>query len=144
MDTFNPEKLPRGIEKTGNTYRVTVSVGGKPQRRSKVTTIDEALAWRDELDKQAAEMRTSRMHIRKGLKRSIGTLGDVSVGYMLTSNGHATPVARDPNWGIASRLKGSEIQYSARCWVDGKMRWGGMHANIEDARAARDKLKEPS
>ena len=136
-----PPGLPRGIEKSGKGFRVTVSVGGVPKRQSGFATLDTALAARDELDGEAKELRERKKHT--GML--VGTLDNVPAG-SLTNNGTVQVVGyygtrtRPTNWGINSKLVKGVVKYSARRWVKGKMRWGGMHDSIEAAIVARDAL----
>ena len=136
---------PRGIEKTGHGYRVTVSVGGVPKRRGTFETIEQATVVRDQLDIEAKFVREQR---RRGAKGSsgqshIGTLDEAAKRDMkLTESGGASREEEPPSrWGIESRLVRGEVKYAARRWVRGKMRWGGVHASLEEAIKARDALK---
>ena len=62
-----------------------------------------------------------------------------TLGIRLDSHDEEAPTTAS---GITTKLVRGEIRYSARKWVDGKMRWGGMHATFQEAVAARDALTQ--
>lgn len=146
-------KLPRGIERSGTAYRVTISIAGVPERRHRIPTLPEAITIRDELDARAKLVRTQR---RLGKAKTppvlVGTLMQASaVGASLASNGKGIVKGgkgmygygnnRPASWGIESRLVRDVVKYAVRVWVKGKMRWGGTFETLEEALAARDVLK---
>lgn len=134
----------RGIESSGTGYRVTISVGGVPKRLSGFETQMEAVAARDQLDSEARLVREMKgmAHKRKRAPPAVCSLERAStLGIRFDSQNEETPTTAS---GITTKLVRGEMRYSARKWVDGKMRWGGMHATLQDAVAARDALaKKP-
>lgn len=144
-------KLPRGIEKNHKTYRVTVSVGGVPVRRTGFPTVQEAITERDELYARAKYLRDQRQTGKKKKKNTVPTvtaLDQVSnLGIQLapTSAGTVGTVrnAQKPtNHGIDSRvMNNGAVKFSVRVSLNGKMKWGGSHNSFEEAVAARNLLK---
>lgn len=143
-------KLPRGIEKNHKTYRVTVSVGGVPVRRSGFPTVEEAITGRDELDARAKHLRDQRQTGKKKKNvPTVTTLDQVSnLGIQLAPTSAGTvgalwaPVKKPTNHGIDSRVTNNgAIKFSVRVSLNGKMKWGGSHNSFEEAVAARNLLK---
>lgn len=119
----------RGIEKVGKRYRTTVSVGGVPRRRGAFDTLAEAVAARDALDFEAAFIRE---HKKRGKKPA-----DPSTAECTAEPSSALPLDER---GVRSRLVRGEVRFAVRKWTCGKMRWGGVHATLEEAMRARDAL----
>lgn len=141
-------KLPRGIEKNHKTYRVTVSVGGVPVRRTGFPTVQEAITERDELDARAKYLRDQRQTGKKKKKNTVTTvtaLDQVSnLGIQLapTSAGTVRNAQKPTNHGIDSRvMNNGAVKFSVRVSLNGKMKWGGSHNSFEEAVAARNLLK---
>jgi len=134
--TFGSEKL-RGIEKSGKTYRVTISVGGVSKRVHKLSSLEKALECRDALDAEAKSIREQRHRSTS----KIGTLHDASFRSMALSSTGSASVKKSDSWGITSRLVRGKVRYAARCWMEGKMQWCGTHDSLELAIAARNALK---